>query len=142
MPRYKLRTLLIVLALAGLVAAGFAINPLIGTLAYVGCLLLFLSAFRLRVACQLADASPDARNNPWTPHVILLTCLGVAGAAFVAFCATCTVVQLPFTTWLVSEERAQKARLMFQLGLCISLPVGTAAAALVYWLSWPRIRST
>ena len=139
--RYRLRTLLMVSALAGLVAAGFTVNPLVGTLTYVGCLLLFLSAFRLRVVCRLADASRDARYNPWTPYVLLLTSFGVAGAAFLAFCATCTVAQLPFTSWLVTAQEAQRVRQIFQLGLWISLPVGTAAAALVYWLSWPRIPS-
>jgi len=88
---------------------------------------LFLSVWRLRIACNLADADPESQFNPWTPHLLLLTCFGLAVAGFVAFCTTCTVAQAPFTFWMTTPEMAERARPRFYMGFWISLPIGTAA---------------
>ena len=136
--RYSLRTLLVILTLAAIVAAGFALNTIGGIFIYLGCLLLFMFTWRLKTACRVADANPGANLNPWTPHLIVLSCFGIAVAAAATFCCTCTVVQAPFTDFMYQPAHAPVAEAKFHRGLWISMPIGTAAAMLIFWLSWPQ----
>ena len=129
--RYHLRTLIALTALAAIVAWGFSINVEAGILTYIGCLFVTVIVTRMIAAQRTGKADIDPKHVLCPdPVVTFFVSLAVAFAATIAFCATCTVTQLPFTP--VPE--------IFPIGLFLSIPLGTFAALLVYWKTRPRER--
>ena len=136
--RYSLHTLLIVVTLTALVAAAFAFDTLAGMFAYIGCFLLFMSAWREKARIKQNESASEGNLQAPRPELILLASFGILMGAGIAFCGTCTFAQAPFTELMYAHDRAAQAEAKFRLGLWVSLPLGTAAALFTYWLSWPR----
>jgi hypothetical protein len=146
MLRYKLRTLLIVLLLAGFVAAAFANDEGLGILTYLTCLVLFVTVCWVRAVQRraLANSEVTGTHYPFDPVFGTLVAICVAFAASVAFCGTCSIAQLPFIEGFMvplgDEGQQRLARSRFDRGLLISMPLGTIALLFVYWLFWPPVR--
>ena len=137
--RFSLRTLFIVVTLVAIVFAGFASNPLAGILVYLACFTLVASFLRGRAACRRYDAIGASGRDPGSVAVVVIAAgAGVALAAAIAFCGTCTIAQLPFVGLLVPADETGESGKMFARGLFASIPLGTFAAIFVYVLTWPR----
>ena len=134
--RFSLRTLFAITTLVAVVAACFVWNEFAGVWAYLGCLTLVLAVVRVRAARRRSDADrlSGAPPVPWL--LLVLVSGGVALAGAVAFCATCSVVQVPFVR-MVTADQMPDAAALFRRGLLVSIPLGTAALAFVYLLTWP-----
>lgn len=127
--RFRLRTLIALTVLAAIVAWRFSFDFGVGILTYIGCLFVTVIVTRMVAAQRFAQPGNDPKEVLLPdPVVIFFVSLAVALAAAIAFCATCSAIQLPFT---FKPE-------IVHLGLFLSIPLGTLAALLVYWLTRPR----
>jgi hypothetical protein len=142
--QFSLRALFVLMSLAALVTAAFVWDEFAGIITYLGCLLLVLSVARHRARQRLVDRpNPPAHLRFSDPDVFLLATIGVSLAAGIAFCCTCSFAQAPFARIVEVGDQAgvAAANRLFRLRLLVSIPLGTAAAACVFWLFWPRGQS-
>jgi hypothetical protein len=140
--RFRLRTLVVVVALAGLVAAAFANNEGLGILTYLACLILFVTVCWVRAVQRKALENSEVTGTyyPFDPIFGTGVAICIAFAAGIAFCGTCSVAQLPFIDGFMVPAREQN-RQRFDWGLLISMPLGTVALLFVYWMFWPQARA-
>jgi hypothetical protein len=138
--QFSLRTLLVVMTLIGLIAAAFLWNELAGIFTYLACLTLLVGIWRGRAAHANIKPAPGETGMEYAGRRdVAVMISGFASlAAAIAFCCTCTAAQLPFTSFMVTEDQAAAALARFRVGLFASIPIGTAAALFVYWLTWPK----
>jgi hypothetical protein len=132
--RFSLRTLFAITTLVAVVVACFAWNAGAGIFGYLGCLILVLAVVRSRAeirrrAAIVADGGPPASA---ALMIFVGSILALAGA--IAFCATCSVVQVPYVDFV---PRGRDADRLFRQGLLISIPLGTVAMAFVYLFTGP-----
>jgi hypothetical protein len=141
--QFSLRTLFVFLTLAAIVTAAFVWGQFAGIFTYLACLLLLMSYWRhltLRHLIDQPDPPPHLRLTD--PASVTLATIGIATAAAIAFCCTCSVVQVPFVGMVAAndEKGIAAANRMFNAGLLMSIPCGTLAALLIFWGFWPRSR--
>jgi hypothetical protein len=136
--RFSLSTLLGVMTLAAIVAAGFGAHAMWGIAAYVACFSLFMVTWRINAAGKKYDAHRSEIPDPSAPARILWASAGVTFIAAFIFFAGCTYTQISQCPILLAPSNAMfDAQAEFHRALWISIPVGTAAALCFYWLSWP-----
>src|SRR5262245_14331942 len=83
--RYRLRTLLMVMALAAVVAAVVRVDRVWGLFAYAACLSLFVMVCRIRTVCRSCDEIALLTPAPTQAATILWVNAGLALLAIVAF---------------------------------------------------------
>jgi hypothetical protein len=123
---FHLRTLLAIMSLSAVVSAGFSAGVLSGLLAYILCLSLFMATWRVRLVCERHDLRPFAWIDSWLPWEILFEAVWISLAAVIAFW-----LSFAFILALLLEASTQ-------LPIFFSVPLGTLAALIVFWLTWPR----
>jgi hypothetical protein len=137
--RFRLRTLLIVMALAAVVSAGFGVNEGLGILAYLVCFLIFVTVlwFKAENRRRLENSQVTGTYYAFDPILGGFTVFGIAIAATVAFCCTGSVTQLTVVGGFLFTKDELKLP-AWNIGLLVAIPIGTLAAACVYWIFWPR----
>jgi hypothetical protein len=75
-------------------------------------------------------------------NLVTLATIGIAAAAAIVFCCTCSVVQIPFVGMVAENDESglAAANRIFNTGLLLSIPCGTLAALFIFWGFWPRSR--
>lgn len=136
---FSLRTLFVLVTLAAVSLGAFVWDEMAGIFVYLGCLILVLMVCRERALRALLDRqNPPAHLRVADPETLLLASVGIALAAAIAFCCTCSFAQSPFVYIEPAAEQLAQAKSTFRIGLLASIPLGTCAALVVYWLFWPR----
>src|SRR5262245_10482136 len=139
---YSLRTLFALVTLAAVSLGAFVWDEMAGIFVYLGCLILVLMVWRQRALRALLDRPNRPAHLRLTgPDTVVLASVGIALAAVVAFCCTCSFAQPPLVYFEYPQQSRQEmalARAAFRMGLTVSIPIGTCAALVVYWLFWPR----
>jgi hypothetical protein len=141
--QFSLRTLFALLTLAGIVTAAFIWGQFTGIFTYLACLLLLLSYWRHRALRHLIDQpDPPSHLRLTDPALVTLATIGIAAAAAIVFCCTCSVVQIPFVGMVAENDESglAAANRIFNTGLLLSIPCGTLAALFIFWGFWPRSR--
>jgi hypothetical protein len=145
--RYRLRTLLIVMALAALVAAVVRISPAWGLFAYATLLSLFVIICRIRTVCRRIDEAALLTSAPNSGAMILWANAGLALLATLTFYVGWTVTSalllcvyvMTGRPLLVSGTYVPDFWDYLFAWLMFTMPVGlgTAATLALYWLTWP-----
>ena len=139
--QYRLSTLLVVVSLSSIVAAVFSADIGAGIFAYIGCLSLFLSVWRVRAVIlqRLADAQSGDLYYPF--DVVLdggwAAILGV-GASMAFLCAAVVGLLLFEAALIVLGISPNFEQWSLGLRLLLFLAIGTVAVFWLYWVLWPR----
>jgi len=145
--RYRLRTLLIVMALAAVVAALARMNWAWGLFAYAVCLSLFVMACRIRTLCRRFDevatlipAPSKAATILWANGGLALLATGsfYIGWSMMSALLLCVYVMTD-RPLLVTEAYVPDVWDHLFAWFMFTMPIGlgTAATLAMYWLTWP-----
>lgn len=135
--QFSLGMLLIVMTLAAVVAAAFSWDQLTGIWVYLGCFSLFMIAWRMR-------AGTFARSGHFAS--VAMISIAIGGASAIAFTATCAVPTTGYVLYGLDRGLFHETTAATQITagciLVFSMLLGTAAALLIYWFTWPRKKGT
>jgi hypothetical protein len=132
---FSLRTLFVLVTLAAVSLGAFVWDEMAGIFVYLGCLILVLMVWRHRALRALLDRpNPPAHLRLAGPDTMVLASVAIALLAAIAFC----FAQAPFVYYEPAADQLAQAKSTFRIGLLGSIPLGTCAALVVYWLFWPR----
>lgn len=103
--------------------------------------LLFWTVLRINAGLRL---DPELKTNIVTHHLdwtitklfIVSTLCSVAGA--VAFCTVCTVTAAPVAMSEITASSPNPTNFFPYVLFGVSIPLGTLAAAIWLWWTWPR----
>jgi hypothetical protein len=138
----SLREVLLIMLLAGLVAAVFATSDmLVAALAVVAAISVWLCFRRTRAAFAVLRLRGAQERGKFAQAaflgivmLVLALLLSEAAAMFVILCFT-----FPFAwrTQLSAQEQAH-----IRLGEFLAMALGSSVAMVLFWLTWPRRRMT